>query len=135
MNTPASLAGSFERPTDNAPGAFKATVQANALQRLPSYPLHDYRLEWDVRDENNKIVASGAEVLRDLANLQTITGKLQPLADTSALRLHLTLLSPVGSIAVEDDIDWRRNEVGSQPAPTPVPAAMKDAAARTAPPQ
>jgi beta-glucuronidase len=135
MNTPASLTGGFERPTDNAPGAFTATVQANAVQRLPSYPLHDYRLEWDVRDENNKIVASGAEALRDLANLQTVTGKLQPLADTSALRLHLTLLSPMGSIAAEDDVDWRRNEVGSQLTPTPLPAAMKDAAATTAPPQ
>jgi len=135
MNTPASLTGSFQRPGDSAPTTFTATVQANTMQQLPSYPLHDYRLEWDVRDENNKIVASGAQALLDLDNMQTVTGKLQPLADTSALRLHLTLMSPMGSIAVEDDVDWRRNEVGSYPASAPVPLTGKDAGALTAPAQ
>ena len=135
MNTPASLTGSFQRPRDSAPTTFTATVQANTMQQLPSYPLHDYRLEWDVRDENNKIVASGAQALLDLDNMQTVTGKLQPLADTSALRLHLTLMSPMGSIAVEDDVDWRRNEVGSYPASAPVPLTGKDAGALTAPAQ
>jgi hypothetical protein len=105
------------------------------MQRLPSYPLHDYRLEWEVRDENNKMVARGAQALPDLANLQMVAGKLQPRADTSALRLHLTLLSPTGSIAAEDDVDWRRHEVGSQPPSAPLPAAAKDAGAMAAPAQ
>jgi beta-glucuronidase len=135
MNRPASLTGSFERLMDSAPTTFTATVQANAMQRLPSYPLHDYRLEWEVRDENNKMVARGAQALPDLANLQMVAGKLQPRADTSALRLHLTLLSPTGSIAAEDDVDWRRHEVGSQPPSAPLPAAAKDAGAMAAPAQ
>jgi beta-glucuronidase len=117
MNTPAALEGHWEQPTDRAPTTFTATVQANTMERLPSYPLHDYRLEWDVRDENNKIVASGAQPLPDLASAQTVVGKLQPLAQTVALRLHLTLLSPMGSIAAEKNIEWHRSEVGSQPAP------------------
>jgi beta-glucuronidase len=135
MNRPASLAASFEQLMDSAPTTFTATVQANTMQRLPSYPLHDYRLEWEVRDENNKMVASGAQALPNLANLQTVAGKLQPRADTSALRLHLTLLSPAGSIAAEDDVDWRRHEVGSQPSSAPLPAAAKDAGAMAAPAQ
>src|ERR1019366_7118090 len=127
MNTPAALEGYWEQPTDRAPTAFTATVQANTMERLPSYPLRDYRLEWDVRDENNKIIASGAQPLPDLASVQTVVGKLQPQAQTGALRLHLTLLSPMGSIAAEKNVDWRRSEVGSQPAPA------KDTGATPAP--
>jgi beta-galactosidase/beta-glucuronidase len=130
MNTPAALEGYWEQqPTDRAPTTFTATVQANTMERLPSYPLHDYQLEWDVRDENNKIIASGAQPLPDLASLQTVVGKLQPLAQTGSLRLHLTLLSPMGSIAAEKNVDWHRSEVGSQPAPVPA----KDTGATAAP--
>jgi beta-glucuronidase len=129
MNTPAALEGRWEQPTDRAPTAFTATVQANPMERLPSYPLRDYRLEWDVRDENSKMIASGAQALPDLASAQTVVGKLQPLEQTGALRLHLTLLSPMGSIAAENNLDWHRSEVGSQPAPVPV----KDTGATPAP--
>jgi beta-glucuronidase len=121
MNSPATLGGRFEPSVDNAPTTFTATVQANTMERLPSFPLRDYRLEWEVRDENNKVIASGAQALPDLAKAQTIAGKLQPPAQNSALRLHLTLLNPMGLIAAENNIDWRRSEAGSQPARAPVP--------------
>jgi len=133
MNTPASLDGRFERPTDDTPTTFTATLQANSMSRLPSYPLRDYRLEWEVRDENNKIIASGAQPLPDLASTQTVVGKLQPLAQTGALRLHLTLLSPTGLIAAENIVDWRRSEVGSQTAPAGAPT--KDTRGTPAPAQ
>jgi hypothetical protein len=124
MNTPASLEARFERASDSAPMSFTASVQANTMERLPSYPLHDYRLEWEVRDDNNKMIASGAQALPDLAKAQTFVGKLQPLAQTGALRLHLTLLNPSGLVAAENNIDWHRSEVSSKPrvAPNPVPA-------------
>jgi beta-glucuronidase len=123
MNSPAALAGRWEQPTKDAPTAFTATVQANAGERLPSYPLHDYRLEWDVRDENNKIVASGAQALTDLVSAQTIEGKVQPLAQTAGLRLHLVLLSPTGSVAAENRVDWHSSVIGSNPEPASLPVA------------
>jgi hypothetical protein len=115
MNTPASLEGKFEQASDDGPMNFTANVQANTVERLPSFPLHDYRLEWDVRDENNKIIASGAQRIPDLTRAQTVAGKLQPLAQTGALRLHLTLLSPSGLMIAENNVDWHRSEVGSKP--------------------
>ena len=120
MNSPASLAGRFE-PSVDAPKTFTATVQANTMERLPSFPLRDYRLEWEVRDENNKVIASGAQALPDLAQAQTIAGKLPPPAQNSALRLHLTLLNPMGLVAAENNVDWRRSEAGSQPSPASAP--------------
>jgi beta-glucuronidase len=119
MNIPASLEGRFEGPTDSAPMTFTARVQGKTMERLPSYPLRDYRLEWDVRDDNNKIIASGAQPLPDLTKTQTVVGHLQPLAQTGALRLHLTLLNPIGLIASENNVDWHRSEVGSKPSPVP----------------
>jgi beta-glucuronidase len=123
MNSPAAIAGRWEQPTKDAPTAFTATVQANARERLPSYPLHDYRLEWDVRDENNKIVASGAQALSDLVSAQTIEGKVQPLAQTAGLRLHLVLLSPTGSVAGENSVDWHSSVIGPKAEPAALPVA------------
>jgi len=85
------------------------------------------------KDANNKIIASGAQPLPDLASTQTVVGKLQPLAQTGALRLHLTLLSPTGLIAAENIVDWRRSEVGSQTAPAGAPT--KDTRGTPAPAQ
>jgi beta-glucuronidase len=127
VNTPASLQGRFDRSTSGSPASFSATVQANSIEKLPSYPLHDYRLEWDVRDDNNKIIASGAQPLPDLSRAQTVVGRLQPLAKTGALRLHLTLLNPVGLVAAENNVDWRRNEAGSKPTTAPIPVPAVDA--------
>jgi beta-galactosidase/beta-glucuronidase len=128
MNTPAAVHGQWQQPKDHlleAPIRFTATVQSNAINRLPSYPMRDYRLEWEVRDENNKTVASGAQSLPDLASAQTVEGNVQPLAQTAGLRLHLTLLNPMGAVAAENNVEWHRSEVGTKPVsvPPPVPAA------------
>lgn len=133
MNTPAALQGQWEASRDQAPTAFTATVQANSMARLPSYPLHDYRLEWDVRDENNKVIASGAQQLPDLADSHTVVGKVQPLAQTGGLRLHLTLFGPTGSIAAENSVDWHRSEVGTKPAAVPQAVPAADAGGTPAP--
>lgn len=68
-----------------------------------------------MRDEKNKMIGSGAQALPDLANMQTIVGKVQPLAQTGALRLHLTLVTPMGSIAAEDSVDWQSSDAGAKP--------------------
>jgi len=126
MNTPASLDGKFGQASDAGPMNFTANVHANTVERLPSFPLHDYRLEWDVRDENNKIIASGAEPIPDLTQAQTVAGKLQPRAQTGALRLHLTLLNPSGLVTAENNVDWHRSEVGSKPGAAPNAAPAQD---------
>ena len=117
MNAPASLQGHWAPSANGAPTTFTATVQANPSQQLPSFPLHDYRLEWDVRDENNKMIASGSQSMPDLSQAQTIVGKLQPLAETAGLRLHLTLVSPIGLIATENSVDWNRSQIESKEPP------------------
>jgi beta-glucuronidase len=134
MNSPASLEGHWQSGT-GAPTRFTATIQANSIDRLPSFPLHDYRLEWEVRDDDNKVIASGAQMLPDLASAQTIAGNVQPLAKTAGLRLHLTLLSPTGSVAVENNVEWRRSEVGSKPVPSSIPLSSVNAGGTPAPAQ
>ena len=114
MNAPATLGGRWDTASAQAPTGFKATVQSNGLTQLPSYPMHDYRLEWEVRDENNKLIGSGAQPLPDLGSEQSLERSVKPLPGTAALRLRLTLLSPSGAVAAEKTIDWQRRDLGTQ---------------------
>jgi len=116
LNSPATLEARWEHLPDRPPTGFSARVQAKTAQQLPSYPLHDYRLEWEVRDAGNKVLSRGAQVLPDLAERQTVEGTLQPLPSGGGLHLHLTLLSPIGSIAAESDSDWRPDDASVTPA-------------------
>jgi beta-glucuronidase len=122
MNAPAAVQGQWQQPKDlsrDVPMRFTATVQLNGMDRLPSYSMHDYRLEWEVRDENNKLLGSGAKAFPDLASGQTVEGSVQPLAQTAGLRLHLTVLNPMGAVVAENNVEWHRNEVGTKPVSTP----------------
>lgn len=114
MNAPATIGANWGDTSGDVPTAFRATVQSNPMDQLPSYPMHDYRLEWEVRDENSKLIASGAQPLPDLDRERTLEQKVQPLPGTGVLRLHLTLLGPTGAVAAEKNVDWRRPELGTQ---------------------
>jgi beta-glucuronidase len=46
MNAPATLQGFWEQSSDGVPTTFTARVQGNTKDRLPSYPLHDYRASY-----------------------------------------------------------------------------------------
>jgi hypothetical protein len=78
---------------------------------MPSYPLHDYRLTWELCDEGGKRLAHGEKQFADLSNVQTVSGDVGNQSGAMALKLHLTLLRPTGSVAAEKSVDWH---VGGQ---------------------
>ena len=60
--SPARLAVEWTRPTYYAaPTGFKATVARRPANELPSYELRGYRLEWEARDHDGALLASGDE--------------------------------------------------------------------------
>jgi hypothetical protein len=91
-------------------------VKPNGVNDLPFYPLHDYRLAWDLSDQGGKLLARGEQQFASLSSVQTVAGHVGSQPDAKTLKLHLTLLRPEGTIAAERSVDWNFNAVARQPA-------------------
>ncbi len=108
LNAPAAIS---VRWTDeksgekDVPQSFTATVEPNSLNRLPSYPLRDYRLSWEIYDDT-KLLTRGERRLADLSSTQSISGQVEGDANTHKLQLRLTLERPTGEIAADKTLDW-----------------------------
>jgi len=116
LNAPAALDVHWDQAKDGPPSTFEVAVKPNGIGDLPSYPLHDYQLAWELSDQGGKLLASGERPIADLSNLQTISGNIGPQPDAKILKLHVTLLRPGGTIAAESSADWNFNVVTTQPA-------------------
>ena len=106
LNAPAAIDAHWDQTSDVAPSSFTITVKPKSAHDLPFYPLHDYRLAWELSDQVGKLLASGEQTFADLSSVQTIQGHVGPQPDANLLKLHLTLLRPGGSIAAERSVDW-----------------------------
>jgi beta-glucuronidase len=115
LNAPATMEAHWDRTPDGPPSRFSVRLKPNGIEDLPSYPLHDYRLTWELSDQAGKLLASGEQQLADLESVQTVTGNIGPQPDAKILKLHLTLLRPGGSVAAESSVDWDVNAVTGQP--------------------
>jgi beta-glucuronidase len=107
LNAPAAISVGWNSEK-NIPASFVATVTPNPPESLPSYPLHDYRLTWEIYDDT-KLLARGERRLDDLSEAQTVSGHVEGNADIPKLHLHLVLLRPSGEIAAEKILDWNTN--------------------------
>jgi beta-glucuronidase len=104
MNAPATLRVQWDS-RKTVPGSFTVTVKPNSLDHLPSYPLHDYRLVWTIRDDTT-VLAKGERILKDVSGEQAVSGKTEGGADIHKLQLHLSLVRPTGEIAAETNLEW-----------------------------
>jgi beta-glucuronidase len=99
MNAPATLSAEWNHGHD-IPTSFTATVTPNSLATLPSYPLRDYRLTWDIYDET-KLVTHGERSFETLSSTQTVSAPVTGSLAGHKLQLRLALLRPTGEIAAE----------------------------------
>ena len=104
MNAPATLSLQWDTEKER-PASFTATVKPNWLESLPSYPLHDYLLTWEIYDET-KLISRGERGLSDLSSMQSVSEQVKSTADTRKLELRLALVRPTGEIAAEKRLDW-----------------------------
>ncbi len=115
LNAPAIMEAQWEQAMEGPPAGFKVTLKPNGLQDLPSYPLRDYRLAWELSDQVGKLLAGGEQELADLSSTRIVSGDVGPQPEAKILRLHLTLLRPGGAIAAESFLDWGGDAATRQP--------------------
>jgi beta-glucuronidase len=115
LNAPASMDARWEHAAEGPPRDFSVTLTPNGMQDLPSYPLRDYRLAWELSDQAGKLLVSGEQQFADLNAARTVSGSVGPRPDAKILKLHLTLLRPGGMIAAESWLDWDSEAATRQP--------------------
>jgi beta-glucuronidase len=107
LNAPAAIEARWDKDIAGQPSAYTVTVTPNGKSELPFYPLHNYRLTWELCDESGSLLATGEKQLADLSEAQTMSGSVNGKSGAKELRLHFTLLRPTGVVAVEKMMDWR----------------------------
>ena len=117
LNAPATITAEWTS-SENLPASFTVTVRPNSPQSLPSYPLRDYRLAWDVYDDT-RLLERRERALTDLSGTQTVSDQIKTNADVHKLQVHLALIRPTGEVAAEKTLDWgadgQRAHRSSQP--------------------
>jgi beta-glucuronidase len=114
LNAPATIKAEFTGPQYSIPNGFKAAVTKRAYSELPSYPMRDYRLRWEVRDQHGELVASGDRALESLQQPDSFTEQWVAKSDLTSLTLRVMLLSPTGDTAAEETNQWLLVKPGGQ---------------------
>jgi beta-glucuronidase len=110
LNALAAIDARWDATTSAVPSQFTVTVSPNSVENLPYYPLHNYRLAWQISDESGKLIKRGEQSFADLEKPQVISGQIEPPGDARLLKLHVTLLRPQNTIAAEKSVDWKSGE-------------------------
>jgi beta-galactosidase/beta-glucuronidase len=105
LNSPARLRVEWNYDAQGRPAGFHAAIERRKPDEIPSYTLRDYRLVWELRDDDNNKLSSGEETLPEIGPPQTVESHWPPQA-TKSLRLNLCLYRPTGFVAGEKTLDW-----------------------------
>jgi Glycosyl hydrolases family 2, TIM barrel domain/Glycosyl hydrolases family 2, sugar binding domain/Glycosyl hydrolases family 2 len=111
LNAPATVDVRWEEISSTTPSRFTITVTPNEVENLPYYPLHNYRVDWQITDESGKLVQHGERSFANLEGRQVIYEQIVSPADAKGLKLYVTLLRPENTIAAEKSVDWKSAEV------------------------
>jgi hypothetical protein len=104
--SPAGLKVAWKRGSPySPPTGFAATVTRRPPTDLPSYELRGYRLEWEARDHDGTLLASGATDLPLIGSPATVEGSW-PATASREVRLVLRVLRPTGFVAAERTERW-----------------------------
>ena len=95
------------------PLGFKATVSERSSAELPSYPIHDYRLTWEARRDDGRIIAQGEQLLASLEQPVPVTGAWTA-TDYRTITLTFKIYRPTGFMAGEHELSWGNPVSGGQ---------------------
>ncbi len=109
--SPARLSLALTRSDRYRPDGFRATIERRRPDELPSYDLRGYRAEWEARDQEGGLIASGGKDLPVIGAPQTIEGAWPP-GTSRALTLTLRVLRPTGFVAAEKTERWWEGRSG-----------------------
>jgi beta-glucuronidase len=100
LNAPAHLDARWTRTTGAEPAGFAFTLMPNGDAELPSYPLRDYRVTWQLVDADNKAFADGGAIVNPPGPL-SIERDVPARTNKGAFRLRIKLMRPDGTLAME----------------------------------
>ena len=103
--SPARLGVVFSRGPSGPPTGFRATVERRAAGEIPSYELRGYRLEWEARDHDRTLLASGRTALPVIGSPATVEGAWPA---TSSRELTLTV-----RVRFARPASWPRSETSA----------------------
>jgi hypothetical protein len=103
-NTPARASLSWNQ-TYTTPTEARVVITPRSERELPSYPLHGYRVEWEVQDDDNRVLGAGGRAFSETVKPEELLLRW-PEAATKALRLRLRLVRPSGLVALDETFDW-----------------------------
>jgi beta-glucuronidase len=112
INAPAAIDARWNSESSNSAASFRVSVEPNTAHDLPFYPLHNYRLLWELCDERGTLLKSGEQQFAELTTTQTITASSGEHTGASILKLHVALLRPSGTVAVEKSVDLKPDTSG-----------------------
>ena len=87
-------------------GGFEVTTGRNPITQLPSYPLKDYKLHWEYRDGEGKLLHQGDFALPDMDQPQTLHADWAADPSVHHATLHVTLLNPRGESETEQTLNF-----------------------------
>jgi beta-glucuronidase len=115
LNAPATIEVSWNPLTTYTPPAgFRAKIARRGAAEIPSYALSGYRLVWEARDEHDRAVGSGEQLMPDVGPAFTASASWQSPSATRSLKLSLRLYRPTGFLAAEKDLIWWQPRSGVQ---------------------
>ncbi len=113
LNAPALIDATFN-DWWKVPTSFTATIKRRPMTEIPSYPLHDYRVEWELRSQRQDVIKSGDTTFADMETPQTITATWQPKGDEMWLTLTIRVIRPTGFVAAEQTFTWSDKRSGEE---------------------
>jgi beta-galactosidase/beta-glucuronidase len=104
--SPAHVSLEWSRANDyHAPTGFKARVSRRPPAEIPSYELRGYRLEWEARDHEGSVLASGSRPLPVIGAPAVVEGSWPP-STTREIRVSIRVIRPTGFVAAEKSQRW-----------------------------
>jgi len=104
--SPAVIAAKWKYINWYETGGFDMTISRKPLTELPSYPLKNYKLSWDLRDGEGKFLQVGSFDLADLDTEQKLKAEWPGDPSVHHATLHLVLTNPRGEVEQEETLRY-----------------------------
>ena len=105
VNAPARVKAEWQYDSERRPVGFRASIDRRRPDEIPFYALRNYRLVWELRDDDNTLLASGSKALPEIGPPQALDAQW-PASASKSLRLRLRVFRPTGFVAAEKTLDW-----------------------------
>ena len=104
--SPAVIAAKWKYINWYETGGFDMTISRRPLTELPSYPLKNYKLTWQLRDGEGKFLHTGSFDLADLDTEQKLKAEWPGDPSVHHATLHLVLTNPRDEVEQEETLRY-----------------------------